>query len=131
MEFISWVLMSLGCIVVMDFYDYGPWSLDVLIHLQCTVRRAESLPEGKETSPWDITCIDVQCTQAMFLLWALVGRVVSFQVYSIVSMLFCFLHSIKISKDKKLGHFMPMGSYAQTKLLSIAMDFEKGDCKFK
>lgn len=48
-------------------------------------------PRGeKKPHPGGLTYIGVQCAQAETLLWALVGRVVSFPVYPIVSMLFCF-----------------------------------------
>lgn len=80
-------------------------------------------PREKKPHPGGITYIDVQCAQAETLLWALGGRVVSFPVYSIVSMLFCFfstpLKDVKIKK-KKIRHSTPMGSYAQTKLWRCA-----------
>lgn len=79
--------------VAMSFSEYGPWSLDVLIHFERTVGlwkgQTQSTRE-KKPHPGGITYIDVQRAQAKTLLWALVGREVSFPVYSIVSMLFCF-----------------------------------------
>lgn len=93
MELISWVSMSLRHTTVMGFSGDGPWSLDVLIHMERTVGLWEGQtqsPREKKPHPGGITYIDVQCAQAETLLWALGGRVVSFPVYSIVSMRFCF-----------------------------------------
>lgn len=78
---------------------YRIWTLDPgYLHLRGahrTLGQAEFTPEGKETSSGTSHAFVFCAHRTNLLLWALVGRAVSFQMYSTVNMLFCFLHSIE------------------------------------
>lgn len=123
--------MSLGCTVVMGFNEYGPGSLEILIHVEPTglwEGQNQSLRERKP-HPEGITCTHVQCTQVKSL--ALGSGWESGFIPSVLHCQYAVFVSFTPFKTSKykIWHSMPTGGCAQTKHWKCASGHSHWFCK--